>query len=74
MGVIRQIFQNICLRRTRRSGCRFTPGNWRCSINHIQAVNIDGAVIVTTPQQVAVMDAVRGIDVHQVKSTGIRYY
>jgi ATP-binding protein involved in chromosome partitioning len=28
----------------------------------IQAVNIDGAVIVTTPQAIAVQDAVRGVE------------
>ena len=38
------------------------PGTGDAQLTMIQAVNIDGAVIVTTPQQVAVMDAVRGIE------------
>ena len=38
------------------------PGTGDAQLTMIQAVNIDGAVIVTTPQQVVVMDAVRGIE------------
>ena len=62
MGVIRQFFQNVAWGELDVLIVDLRPGTGDAQLTMIQAVNIDGAVIVTTPQQVAVMDAVRGIE------------
>ena len=62
MGVIRQFFQNVAWGELDVLVVDLPPGTGDAQLTMIQAVNIDGAVIVTTPQQVAVMDAVRGIE------------
>ena len=38
------------------------PGTGDAQLTMIQAVPISGAVIVTTPQKIAVLDAVRGVE------------
>ena len=61
MGAVRQFLQDADW-----SGCDFLvidlpPGTGDAQLTLIQAVDLAGAVIVTTPQQVALADAVRGI-------------
>ena len=62
MGVIRQFFQNVAWGDLDVLVVDLPPGTGDAQLTMIQAVNIDGAIVVTTPQQVAVMDAVRGIE------------
>ena len=38
------------------------PGTGDAQLTMIQAVDISGAVIVTTPQAIAVQDAIRGVE------------
>lgn len=40
----------------------FAPGTGDIQLTTVQRVNISGAVIVTTPQQVALDDVERGMD------------
>lgn len=61
MSAVRQFLQQADW-----SGCDFLvidlpPGTGDAQLTLIQAVDLDGAVIVTTPQPVALADAVRGI-------------
>ncbi|MBM76427.1 MAG: hypothetical protein CMK59_13560 [Proteobacteria bacterium] len=62
MGVIRQFFQNVAWGELDVLVVDLPPGTGDAQLTMIQAVSIDGAVIVTTPQHVAVLDAVRGIE------------
>ena len=62
MGVIRQFFQNVAWGELDVLVVDLPPGTGDAQLTMVQAVTIDGAVVVTTPQQVAVMDAVRGIE------------
>jgi ATP-binding protein involved in chromosome partitioning len=62
MGVVRQFLQDVDW-----SGCDvliidLPPGTGDAQLTMIQAVSLSGAVIVTTPQDVAVLDAVRGVE------------
>ena len=61
MGAVRQFLQDA-----NWSGCDYLildlpPGTGDAQLTIIQAVTLAGAVIVTTPQEVALGDAVRGI-------------
>ena len=61
MGVLRQFLQDV-----RWSGVDYLivdlpPGTGDAQLSLIQSVELSGAVIVTTPQKVALADAIRGI-------------
>jgi ATP-binding protein involved in chromosome partitioning len=61
MGAVRQLLQDADW-----SGCDYLlidlpPGTGDAQLTLIQAVDLAGAVIVTTPQPVALADAIRGI-------------
>ena len=62
MGVVKQFFQNVDWGELDVLVVDLPPGTGDAQLTMIQAVNIDGAVIVTTPQKVAVMDAIRGVE------------
>jgi ATP-binding protein involved in chromosome partitioning len=61
MGVLRQFLQDV-----RWAGVDYLiidlpPGTGDAQLSLIQSVEISGAIIVTTPQKVALADAIRGI-------------
>jgi ATP-binding protein involved in chromosome partitioning len=65
MGVLRQFLQDV-----RWSGVDYLvvdlpPGTGDAQLSLIQSVELSGAVIVTTPQKVALADAIRGISMFQ---------
>ena len=62
MGVIKQFFQNVAWGELDILIVDLPPGTGDAQLTMIQAVPISGAVIVTTPQKIAVIDAVRGVE------------
>ena len=62
MGAIKQFFQNVAWEGLDFLIVDLPPGTGDAQLTMIQAVQIDGAVIVTTPQAIAVQDAVRGVE------------
>ena len=62
MGVIKQFFQNVAWGELDVLVVDLPPGTGDAQLTMIQAVPISGAVIVTTPQKIAVLDAVRGVE------------
>ena len=62
MGVIKQFFQNVAWGELDVLIVDLPPGTGDAQLTMIQAVPISGAVIVTTPQKIAVLDAVRGVE------------
>ncbi len=69
MGVIRQFFQNVAWGELDVLVVDLPPGTGDAQLTMVQAVSIDGALIVTTPQHVAVLDAVRGIEMFRKLDT-----
>jgi ATP-binding protein involved in chromosome partitioning len=61
MGVVRQFLQDTAWGELDVLVVDLPPGTGDVQLTLIQGVPIDGAVIVTTPQEVALADAVRGI-------------
>jgi ATP-binding protein involved in chromosome partitioning len=62
MGVVKQFLQDVAWGELDVLVVDLPPGTGDAQLTMIQAVPIAGAVIVTTPQDVAVLDAVRGIE------------
>ncbi|RME25782.1 MAG: ATP-binding protein [Deltaproteobacteria bacterium] len=62
MGVVRQFLQDVAWGELDVLLVDLPPGTGDAQLTMIQAVDITGAVIVTTPQDVAVLDAVRGVE------------
>ena len=62
MGTVKQFFQNVAWTDLDYLIVDLPPGTGDAQLTMIQAVNISGAVVVTTPQKVAVLDAVRGVE------------
>lgn len=62
MGAIRQFFQNVAWGELDYLIVDLPPGTGDAQLTMIQAVEIAGAIIVTTPQDIAVQDAVRGVE------------
>jgi ATP-binding protein involved in chromosome partitioning len=62
MGVVRQFLQDVDWSGTDVLVIDLPPGTGDAQLTMIQAVQLSGAVIVTTPQDVAVLDAVRGVE------------
>ena len=62
MGAVKQFFQNVAWGDLDYLVVDLPPGTGDAQLTMIQAVNISGAIIVTTPQDVAVLDAVRGVE------------
>ena len=62
MGVVKQFFQNVAWGELDILVVDLPPGTGDAQLTMIQAVPISGAVIVTTPQKIAVLDAVRGVE------------
>jgi ATP-binding protein involved in chromosome partitioning len=61
MGVVRQLLQEARWEGVDVLIIDLPPGTGDAQLTLIQAVDLSGAVIVTTPQEVALADAVRGI-------------
>jgi len=61
MGAVRQFLQEADWTDTDVLIIDLPPGTGDAQLTLIQAVDLSGAVIVTTPQEVALADAVRGI-------------
>ena len=61
MGVVRQFLQDVHWDPTDVLIIDLPPGTGDAQLTMVQAVDLSGAVIVTTPQDVAVLDAVRGV-------------
>ena len=61
MGVVRQFLQDTAWGELDVLLIDLPPGTGDAQLTLIQAVDLSGAVIVTTPQDVALADAVRGI-------------
>lgn len=61
MGVVRQFLQDTAWGELDVLLIDLPPGTGDAQLTLIQAVTLSGAVIVTTPQDVALADAVRGI-------------
>lgn len=62
MGVVKQFLQDVAWGELDALIIDLPPGTGDAQLTMIQAVDIAGAVIVTTPQDVAVFDAVRGVE------------
>jgi ATP-binding protein involved in chromosome partitioning len=62
MGVVKQFLQDVAWGELDALVVDLPPGTGDAQLTMIQAVDITGAVIVTTPQDVAVLDAVRGVE------------
>ena len=62
MGVVKQFFQQVDWGTLDYLIVDLPPGTGDAQLTMIQSVDIDGAVVVTTPQKVAVLDAVRGVE------------
>jgi len=62
MGVVRQFLQEVAWGDLDVLVIDLPPGTGDAQLTLIQAVELSGAIIVTTPQDVAVLDAVRGIE------------
>ncbi len=62
MGVVRQFLQDVYWNPLDVLVIDLPPGTGDAQLTLIQAVDLSGSVIVTTPQDVAVLDAVRGIE------------
>ncbi len=62
MGVVRQFLQDVDWDPIDVLIIDLPPGTGDAQLTMIQAVDLSGAVIVTTPQKVAVLDAVRGVE------------
>lgn len=62
MGLIKQFLQQVHWGELDVLVIDLPPGTGDAQLTMIQAVDVSGAVIVTTPQDVAVLDAVRGIE------------
>ena len=62
MGVVRQFLQEVDWDPLDVLVIDLPPGTGDAQLTMIQAVDLAGALIVTTPQQVAVIDAMRGVE------------
>lgn len=62
MGVIRQFFQTVAWGEIDYLIVDLPPGTGDAQLTMVQAVDLSGAVIVTTPQAIAVQDAIRGVE------------
>ena len=62
MGVIRQFFQTVAWGELDYLIVDLPPGTGDAQLTMVQAVELSGAVIVTTPQAIAVQDAIRGVE------------
>ncbi len=62
MGVVRQFLQEVDWNPLDVLIIDLPPGTGDAQLTMIQAVDLAGALIVTTPQQVAVIDAMRGVE------------
>ena len=62
MGVVRQFLQDVVWAPLDVLVIDLPPGTGDAQLTMIQAVQLSGSVVVTTPQDVAVLDAVRGVE------------
>ncbi|HCH61730.1 MAG: hypothetical protein CL927_07360 [Deltaproteobacteria bacterium] len=62
MGVVRQFLQDVAWDPLDVLIIDLPPGTGDAQLTMIQAVDLSGSVVVTTPQDVAVLDAVRGME------------
>ena len=62
MGVVKQFLQDVNWNPLDVLLIDLPPGTGDAQLTMIQAVQLSGSVIVTTPQDVAVLDAVRGVE------------
>jgi ATP-binding protein involved in chromosome partitioning len=62
MGVVKQFLQDVEWAPLDVLVIDLPPGTGDAQLTMIQAVDLAGAVVVTTPQEVAVLDAVRGTE------------
>lgn len=62
MGVVKQFFQDVVWDPCDYLVVDLPPGTGDAQLTMIQAVPIAGGILVTTPQPVALLDAVRGIE------------
>ena len=62
MGVIRQFFQTVAWEELDYLLVDLPPGTGDAQLTMVQAVDLSGALIVTTPQAIAVQDAIRGVE------------
>ncbi len=62
MGVINQFFKDVDWDGTDYLVIDLPPGTGDAQLTMVQAVPLSGGIIVTTPQPVALLDAVRGLE------------
>jgi ATP-binding protein involved in chromosome partitioning len=62
MGVVRQFLHQVAWGELDYLLVDLPPGTGDAQLTMIQVVDIAGAVIVTTPQDIALLDAVRGVE------------
>ncbi len=62
MGVVRQFLQDVAWAPLDYLVVDLPPGTGDAQLTMIQGTPISGALIVTTPQEVALLDAVRGVE------------
>jgi ATP-binding protein involved in chromosome partitioning len=62
MGIVKQFLQDVAWDPLDVLVIDLPPGTGDAQLTMCQAVDLSGAVVVTTPQDVAVMDAIRGVE------------
>ena len=65
MKIINQFLQDVAWGQLDYLIVDMPPGTGDAQLSLVQATNVDGAVIVTTPQEVSVGDALRGVKMFQ---------
>jgi ATP-binding protein involved in chromosome partitioning len=65
MKIITQFLQDVAWGQLDYFIVDMPPGTGDAQLSLVQATNVDGAVIVTTPQEVSVGDALRGVKMFQ---------
>src|SRR5690349_13097479 len=65
MKIINQFLQDVAWGQLDYLLVDMPPGTGDAQLSLVQATNVDGAIIVTTPQEVSVGDALRGVKMFQ---------
>jgi ATP-binding protein involved in chromosome partitioning len=65
MKIINQFLQDVAWGQLDYFIVDMPPGTGDAQLSLVQATNVDGAIIVTTPQEVSVGDALRGVKMFQ---------
>jgi len=70
-GIIKQFFNDVLWEPLDYLIVDLPPGTGDIQLSLVQTVPVTGAVVVTTPQQVAMVDAVKAISMFELPSVGV---